>query len=307
MSILVVGSVALDTVETPFGRAERVLGGSANFFAAAASVFGPVEVVGVVGDDYPFAELDFLRERGVDFSGVEQVPGESFFWEGKYSYDLNNRDTLETRLGVFADFKPSIPEASRDTPFVFLGNIHPELQLDVLDQVDSPKFVACDTMNFWIEGSREPLEKLLGRVDLIFLNDGEARQLSGEHNLLKAARWIQERGPKYVVVKKGEHGAVLYGPDWLFFAPGYPLEEVFDPTGAGDAFAGGFIGSLAGNGEMDREAFRQAMIFGSATGSFACEKFSVDRFRDLARFDVAQRVAEFREMTTFEYDLEPAE
>ncbi len=307
MSILVVGSVALDTVETPFGRAERVLGGSANFFAAAASVFGPVEVVGVVGDDYPFADLDFLRERGVDFSGVEQVAGESFFWEGKYSYDLNNRDTLETRLGVFADFKPNIPAASRNTPFVFLGNIHPSLQIDVLDQVDSPKFVACDTMNFWIEGSREPLVELLGRVDLICLNDSEARQLSGEHNLLKAARWIQAHGPKYVVVKKGEHGAVLYGPDWMFFAPGYPLEEVFDPTGAGDAFAGGFMGSLAGAGAFDRDAFRQAMIFGSATGSFACEKFSVDRFRDLTSLDVAQRVAEFQEMTAFEHELEPAE
>ena len=305
MSILVVGSVALDTVETPFGRAERVLGGSANFFAAASSVFGPVEVVGVVGDDYPFSDLDFLRERGVDFSGVEQVAGESFFWEGKYTYDLNNRDTLETRLGVFADFKPNIPAASRSTPFVFLGNIHPSLQLDVLDQVESPRFVACDTMNFWIEGSREPLVELLGRVDLIFLNDAEARQLSGEHNLLKAARWIQAHGPRYVVVKKGEHGAVLYGPDWMFFAPGYPLEEVFDPTGAGDAFAGGFMGSLAGAREFDRDAFRQAMIFGSATGSFACEKFSVDRFRNLTKLDVAQRVAEVREMTAFEHELEP--
>ena len=303
MSILVVGSVALDTVETPFGKAERVLGGSANFFAAAASLFSPVRVVGVVGNDYPLDQLDFLKERGVDLSGVEQADGDSFFWAGKYSFDLNNRDTLVTELGVFADFQPKIPDAHRDSPFVFLGNIHPSLQLDVLDQVDDPKLVACDTMNFWIEGTRDELLKVLERVDVVLLNDAEARQLSGEHNLLKAARWIQDHGPEYVVVKKGEHGAVLYGPDWLFFAPGYPLEEVFDPTGAGDSFAGGFLGALAGAKTLDHDAFRQAMIFGSAAGSFACERFSVDRFRDLTPMDVARRVAEFREMTAFELDL----
>ncbi len=306
MSILVVGSVALDSVETPFGKAERVLGGSANFFAAAATLFGPVRVVGVVGNDYPTEQLDFLEARGADFSGVETAEGESFFWAGKYSYDLNSRDTLETRLGVFADFQPQIPQAFRDSPIVFLGNIHPELQLDVLDQVDSPRLVACDTMNFWIEGSREPLLEVLRRVDMILLNDAEARQLSGEHNLLKAARWIQALGPEYVVIKKGEHGAVLYANDWMFFAPGYPLEDVFDPTGAGDAFAGGFLGSLAGADRIDHEALRQAMIFGSATGSFACERFSVDRFRELHAGDVARRVSEFREMTAFEHELEAA-
>lgn len=304
MSVLVVGSVALDSVETPFGKAERVLGGSANYFAAAASLFGGVRVVGVVGDDYPVGDLAFLRDRGVDFSGVLTAPGESFFWAGKYSYDLNNRDTLETRLGVFADFEPAIPEGFRDARMVFLGNIDPGLQLRVLDQVSKPDLVACDTMNFWIEGRRDTLLEVLERVDVVLLNDAEARQLSGEHNLLRAARWIQDLGARYVVVKKGEHGAILYGPDWMFFAPGYPLEEIFDPTGAGDSFAGGFMGSLAGESSLDRAAFRRAMIYGSATGSYAVERFSVERFRELTPLEVARRVEEFREMTTFEHELE---
>lgn len=304
MSILVVGSVALDSVETPFGTAERVLGGSANYFAAAASLFGGVKVVGVVGEDYPMERLDFLRSRGVDFSGVSSAPGESFFWSGRYSYDLNSRDTLETRLGVFADFRPVIPRDFRDSRFVFLGNIDPVLQLEVLDQVDAPGLVACDTMNFWIEGKRDELVELLKRVDVAFMNDAEVRQLSGEHNLLQAARWIQELGVRYVVVKKGEHGAILYAREWMFFAPGYPLEEVFDPTGAGDAFAGGFLGCLAGESSLDRQAFRRAMIYGSAAGSYAVEAFSVDRFRGLTSLEVARRVEEFREMTTFEHELE---
>ncbi len=304
MSILVVGSVALDTVETPFGRAERVLGGSANYFAAAASLFGGVQVVGVVGEDYPLERLDFLRERGVDYSGVVEASGESFFWEGVYSYDLNNRETVDTRLGVFADFKPVIPAAFRRTHFVFLGNIDPVLQLEVLDQVEDPAMVACDTMNYWIEGRRDELVEVLGRVDVALMNDAEARQLSGEHNLLRAARWIQDLGVRYVVLKKGEHGAILYGPDWLFFAPGYPLEEVFDPTGAGDAFAGGFLGALVTETAVTRPALRRAVMYGSAAGSFSVEAFSVDRFRELTVLEVVQRVEEFREMTTFEHELE---
>jgi sugar/nucleoside kinase (ribokinase family) len=307
MSILVVGSVALDTVETPFGRAERVLGGSANYFAAAASLFGGVKVVGVIGDDYPMEKLDFLKERGVDFSGVVQAEGESFSWSGKYSFDLNHRDTLETRLGVFADFEPDIPEAFRRSRFVFLGNIDPVLQLRVLDQVEDPAMVACDTMNFWIEGRREPLLEVLSRVDVAFMNDAEARQLSGEHNLLHAARWIQSLGVRYVVLKKGEHGAILYAPEWLFFAPGYPLEEIFDPTGAGDAFAGGFLGSLVSESGVDHDALRRAVIYGSAAGSYAVEAFSVDRFRTLDALDLMQRVREFQEMTAFEHDLEEVE
>ncbi|RMH21628.1 MAG: sugar kinase, partial [Gemmatimonadetes bacterium] len=223
MSVLVVGSVALDSVETPFGTAERVLGGSAVFFSAAASIFCPVQVVGVVGDDYPWDELDFLRERGVDLSGVERTPGESFFWAGRYAYDLNSRDTLETRLGVFAEFSPRIPEDFRSPRFLFLGNIDPVLQLDVLRQVERPELVVCDTMNYWIEGSREALDRLLGRVDVLMVNDAEARQLAEHHNLLKAARRIHAMGPRIVIVKKGEHGAILFAEDWIFFAPGYPL------------------------------------------------------------------------------------
>ena len=245
MSLLVVGSVALDTVETPFGRAEDALGGSATFFSAASSLFSPVQVVGVVGDDYPVEALRFLEERGVDLSGVERAEGESFRWSGVYSFDLNSRETLETRLGVFADFTPKIPEAFRDTELVFLGNIDPELQINVLEQVRRPRFVACDTMNLWIDIKRERLLDLLGRVDLLLVNDGEARQLSGDFNLARAARWIMDRGPRYLIIKKGEHGAILFTPNGVFFAPGYPLEEVFDPTGAGDAFAGGFAAALA--------------------------------------------------------------
>ena len=271
MSILVVGSVALDSVETPFGSADRVIGGSAVFFSAAASLLSPLHVVGVVGDDYPFEELDFLSERGADLSGVEHAPGESFFWAGRYTYDLNSRDTLETRLGVFADFKPRVPEAARDSKYVFLGNIDPVLQMEVLDQVRAPTSVICDTMNYWIEGSREALVELLGRVDILMVNDAEARQLAGDHSLVRAARWIQERGPRIVVIKKGEHGAILFGSDWVFFVPGFPLESIFDPTGAGDSFAGGFVGYMASVDSQEPEDLKRAMVYGSAMGSFAVE------------------------------------
>ncbi|HKJ92528.1 MAG TPA: PfkB family carbohydrate kinase, partial [Longimicrobiales bacterium] len=239
MSLLVVGSVALDSIETPFGRADDTIGGSATFFSAAASLFHPVQLVGVVGSDYPTEELAFLSDRGVDLAGLDRAEGESFRWSGVYSYDLNTRETLETRLGVFAEFRPRIPSQFRDAQWVFLGNIDPELQLDVLEQIHTPGLVACDTMNYWIEGKRDALLELLKRVDLLLVNDGEARELTGEHNLLQAARWIQDRGPRFVVVKKGEHGAILFTSETIFFAPGFPLEEVFDPTGAWDAFAGG--------------------------------------------------------------------
>lgn len=304
MSILAVGSVALDSVETPFGTAERVLGGSAVFFSSAASLLCPVRIVGVVGDDYPFDKLDFLQERGVDLSGIERTEGDSFFWAGRYSYDLNSRDTLDTQLGVFADFKPDIPESFRDSEFVFLGNIDPVLQLDVLTQMRAPEIVVCDTMNYWIEGSREALLALLESVDVLMVNDAEARQLSGEHNLLTAARWIQARGPRLVVVKKGEHGAILYGPDWVFFIPGYPLEVVFDPTGAGDAFAGGFLGHLATVSSPTPEDYKRAMVYGSAMGSFAVESFSVDRFQTLRNGEILERIMQFKEMTAFEHRLE---
>jgi sugar/nucleoside kinase (ribokinase family) len=300
MSLLVVGSIALDTVETPFGRAEDALGGSATFFAAAASCFGPVQVVGVIGDDFPADALGFLTERDVDLAGVESKAGESFRWSGIYSFDLSTRETLETRLGVFADFAPRIPDEFRETEWVFLGNIDPVLQIDVLEQIHRPHFVACDTMNFWIDGSRDALLQLLGRVDLLLVNDAEARQLSGDFNLARAARWIQAQGPRYVIVKKGEHGAILFTPTGTFFAPGYPLEEVFDPTGAGDAFAGGLIGYLSQVGRVDDAELRRAVVYGSAMGSFAVERFSVERFRDLTVDEIHDRVRQFLEMTSFQ-------
>ena len=304
MSILVVGSVALDTVETPFGRADDALGGSATFFSAAASLFGAVQLVGVVGDDYPVEALGFLAERGVDLSGLEQAKGESFRWSGVYSFDLNSRETLETRLGVFADFEPKIPEAFRDAEWVFLGNIDPELQINVLEQVHRPRFVACDTMNLWIEIKRSRLIDLLGRVDLLMVNDAEARQLSGMANLSKAARWILERGPRYLIIKKGEHGAILFTPHSTFFAPGYPLEDVFDPTGAGDAFAGGFMAHLAQSGRLEDNDLRRAVVYGSVLGSYAVEKFSVERFKDLSVDEIEERVRHFREMTVFELPVD---
>jgi sugar/nucleoside kinase (ribokinase family) len=300
MSLLVVGSVALDTVETPFGRAEDALGGSATFFSAAASLLHPVQLVGVVGDDYPVEALDFLSERNVDLTGLERAKGESFRWSGVYSYDLNSRETLETRLGVFADFTPKIPEQFRDAEWVFLGNIDPELQINVLDQVHAPRFVACDTMNLWIEIKRTRLLELLGRVDLLMVNDSEARQLAGTANLSRAARWIMERGPRYLIIKKGEHGAILFTPHSTFFAPGYPLEDVFDPTGAGDAFAGGFMAHVAQCGRLDDGDLRRAVVYGSVLGSFAVEKFSVERFKDLTVDEIEERVRAFREMTVFE-------
>jgi sugar/nucleoside kinase (ribokinase family) len=300
MSLLVVGSVALDTVETPFGRAEDALGGSATFFSAAASLLHPVQLVGVVGDDFPTDALGFLAERGVDLAGLETAPGESFRWSGVYSYDLNSRETLQTRLGVFADFKPKIPAQFADAEWVFLGNIDPELQIGVLDQVRSPKFVACDTMNLWIELKRDRLLDLLGRVDLLLVNDAEARQLSGQHNLTKAARFIMDRGPRYLIIKKGEHGAILFTPHSVFFAPGYPLEEVFDPTGAGDAFAGGFMAHLARAGALEDGDLRRAVVYGSVLGSFAVERFSIERFRDLTAEEIEERTRAFREMTVFE-------
>jgi sugar/nucleoside kinase (ribokinase family) len=300
MSLLVVGSVALDTVETPFGRVEDALGGSAVYFSASASLFAPVKLVGVVGDDYPLDQLDFLAERGVDLSGLTRAPGESFRWSGAYRFDLNAAETLETRLGVFASFKPHIPESFRSAGCVLLANIDPVLQLEVLDQVEDPEFVACDTMNFWIEWKRDELLKLLERVDLLFANDAEVRQLSRETNLARAGRWIQRHGPRYVVIKKGEHGAILFTPDSVFFAPGYPLEEVFDPTGAGDCFAGGFMGYLARCEDFTEHDMRRAMIYGSAMGSFAVERFSVERLKDLTSSEIDERVRQFRQMTEFE-------
>ncbi|NIP80907.1 MAG: sugar kinase, partial [Gemmatimonadetes bacterium] len=288
-------------VETPFGRTSDALGGSAVFFSAAAALFHPVRLVGVVGGDYPAEQLGFLATRGVDLSGLAWAEGDSFRWSGYYDYDLNTAVTLETRLGVFADFRPKIPESFRDAEWVFLANIDPDLQLEVLDQVRAPRLVACDTMNFWIDAKKESLVRLLERVDVLLINDAEIRALSGDYNLVGAARWVHERGPRLIVVKKGEHGAMLFTPEMVFFAPGYPLEEVFDPTGAGDAFAGGFLGYLAQAGTTDPEELRRAMIYGSALGSFAVERFGVERLVGLTPPEVHERVAAFREMTAFEH------
>ena len=300
MTVLVVGSVALDSVETPFGKAENVIGGSGTFFSASASLLSPVQLVGVVGDDYPMDQLEPLRARGVDMAGLEQAKGESFRWRGRYRHDLNSAETLETRLGVFSHFSPKIPPQFRDAPFVFLANIDPRLQLDVLRQVQRPKLVACDTMNFWIESRRPDIVELIKHVDLITLNDGEARQLTDCSNLLKAARWIMERGPRMVIIKKGEHGAFLFKEKSIFFAPAYPLEDVFDPTGAGDSFAGGFMGYLARSGDLSDANLRRAVVYGSAMGSFAVEKFSVQRLLELTPSDITSRVADFRKLVAFE-------
>ena len=304
MSLLVVGSVALDSVETPFGRTEHALGGSAVFFGCAGSLLYPVQVVGVVGRDYPMAELQRLASRGLDLRGVTVADGESFRWAGKYGFDLQTRDTLETRLGVFANFRPVIPEPFRDAGYVFLGNIDPELQLEVLEQVHKPKLVACDTMNYWIQGKRTALLKLLEHVDVLLVNDSEVRELSGDWHIHRAARWVLERGPKYVVVKKGEHGAVLVEKDRIFYVPAFPLDDVFDPTGAGDSFAGGFMAHLARTDDVSDANLRLAMVYGSAMGSFAVERFSVGRFEEITTADVDARVRAYKDLVHF--DLAPA-
>jgi sugar/nucleoside kinase (ribokinase family) len=300
VSVLVVGSVALDSVETPFGKADNVLGGSATFFAASASHFAPVQVVGVVGSDFPVEQLEPLRARGVDLGGLEHAEGESFRWRGRYRHDLNTAETLETRLGVFSHFRPKIPPQFRNAPFVFLGNIDPRLQLDVLKQVEKPRLVACDTMNFWIESRRADLLALLPHVDILTVNDAEARQLTEEVNLLKAARWIMARGPKHVVIKKGENGAFMFSPNTVFFAPAYPLEEVFDPTGAGDSFAGGFIGYLARSGDLGADSLKRAVVYGSAMGSFAVERFSIGRMLEIKMTDIYERVEQIRQLVSFD-------
>lgn len=305
MSILAIGSVALDSVETPDATVDRVIGGSAVFFCAAASLLAEVRVVGVVGDDYPLDRLRFLEARGTDFEGLAQLPGESFFWAGRYTEGFRTRETTETRLGVFASFDPRVPASWVDSPFVFLGNIDPVLQLGVLDQVRSPVLVAADTMNFWIERTPEPLLAVLPRLDLLFLNDEEAMQIAGVADLAVAARWIRERGPELVVVKRGEDGAALFGPGWTLSCRGYPVRRVVDPTGAGDAFAGGFMGFLARAGSKGRDDLSGALAHGAAMGSFAVEAFSIDRFRDLPRDEVDGRAASLADMTTTVHEPPP--
>jgi len=295
--------VALDSVETPDGAVDRVIGGSAVFFCAAASLLGGVRVVAVVGDDYPLEQLRFLEARGVDFEGLAQLPGESFFWSGRYGEGFRTRETTETRLGVFGAFDPRIPAAWSESEFVFLGNIDPALQLGVLDQVRSPALVAADTMNFWIERTREPLLEVLARLDVLFVSDEEAVQLAGLDDLAAAAGWIRERGPGLVVVKRGKEGAVGFHPDWTLSCPGYPVARVIDPTGAGDAFAGGFMGFLARVGSWGRKDLAGALAHGAAMGSLAVEAFSIDRFRDPQPGEAGRRAATLAGSTTIEEGL----
>jgi sugar/nucleoside kinase (ribokinase family) len=303
MPLLVVGSIALDSVETPFGRREEVLGGSATYFATAASFFGPVRLVATVGEDFPEEHVAFLAGRGVDLAGLEKRPGRTFRWKGRYDFDLNQAHTLDTQLNVFADFEPELPAGYRGTDYVFLGNIDPDLQRRVLDQIRSPRFVACDTMNFWIESKRESLLRTLRRVDMLFVNDAEARQLSGEHNVVRAARRILSFGPRALVVKRGEYGALLFTGDHVFAASAYPLPALFDPTGAGDSFAGGFMGYLASRGREDVDVMRRAIVLGGVLASFAVEQFSLERLKALADDEIRARYAEFRQLTHFD-DLE---
>ena len=300
MAILVVGSVAFDSVKTPFGEREHILGGAATYFSVAASFFTDVRVVGVVGDDFGAKEEAVFRERGVDITDVERVPGQqSFHWRGEYGYDLNVARTLDTQLNVFADFKPRLSADARGVQYLFLANIQPDLQLEVRRQVNA-KIVAADTMNYWIEKTRPQLESTLKEVDILIINDTEARELAGEANLVRAARRILTMGPKRLVVKQGEYGAVMFTPDSYFSAPAYPLEDVFDPTGAGDSFAGGFMGYLAATGADDEEAMRRAIIFGSVMASFNVEDFSCERMRRLTYEEIAGRARRLRQITYFE-------
>ena len=300
MSILAVGSVAFDTLKTPFGEVDKILGGAVSHFALAASFFTQVNVVAVVGDDFTDKERDVFKGRSIDLSGLQTAPGKTFRWGGEYSYDLNERTTLFTELNVFENFKPTIPNDYQASDFVFLGNIHPMLQVDVVKQVKSPKLIAADTMNYWIDGTPKELREMLRHVDVLLINDAETRQLSEEYNLVRAAEKIHKLGPKTLVVKRGEHGVLLFNENHRFAAPAYPLETVFDPTGAGDTFAGGFMGYLASRPSVDDQALRQAIIFGSTLGSFCVEDFGTRRLESLSREDVVARYREFKKLTHFE-------
>lgn len=304
MDLLVVGSVGLDYVETPFGKIENALGGAATYIALTASYFSkPVRLVGVVGDDFPQEHIDMLDEHLVELDNLEIVKGgKTFRWGGKYHYDLNVRDTLYTELNVFENFDPKIPEKSKENSFVILGNIQPSLQLSVINQLKGNNFIVCDTMNLWIDIALDDLKKVLKHVNVLIINDGEARLLSKEANLIKAARIIREMGPEYLIIKKGEHGALLFYNDTVFSAPAYPLESIFDPTGAGDTFLGGFAGYLHNSIDMSIENMKRAVIYGSAMASFCVEKFSTKGLEELDNLQIHDRFLEFRELSRFDDD-----
>ena len=300
MSLLVVGSVAFDGIESPYGKVERALGGAATYFAVAASYFTHVNLVGIVGDDFSKEDAQIFRGRRIDTEGLERTAGKTFFWAGRYSENLNERVTLTTDLNVFATFKPKLPDKYRDSKYVFLANIAPDLQRDVLHQVKKrPAIVALDTMNYWIERTNAELRETLKHVDILMINDSETRQLSSEHNLLRAAKHIFKMGPSTLVVKRGEYGAMLVDKRGVFCVPAFPLEEPHDPTGAGDSFAGGFMGYLAGVGQKSDAALRRAMVYGSVMGSFTVEKFGLDRLRHLKRNQIHARARHFAKLTQF--------
>jgi sugar/nucleoside kinase (ribokinase family) len=301
MSLLVVGSVAFDDVETPLGKRERALGGSATYFSLSASQHAPVQLVAVVGEDFGAREMGVFQGRPIDVQGLERKPGASFHWKGAYAWDFNEAKTLETHLNVFADFHPKLPEAYRHSPYLFLGNIAPELQLDVVRQMAArPKWIALDTMNYWINGSRTALERVLQEVDILLVNDGEVRALTGERQNARAYQRVREMGPRILVVKHGEFGVSLFTPEGVFAAPAYPLEEVVDPTGAGDTFAGGFLGFLARNGRMDFPVLKHATLAGSVMASFTVERFSTERLESVTPSDIQRRLSLFSDMIRVE-------
>lgn len=300
MSLLVVGSIAFDSVKTPFGEVEEVLGGSATYFSTSASYFTDVSIVAVVGTDFPERYLKFLKSKRIDIEGIERREGKTFRWKGEYGYDLNEARTLDTQLNVFQSFKPKLPESYKHKKVVFLANIDPDLQREVLGQVNNPLLVACDTMNYWIEGKRESLLETLKQVDILLINDSEARELAMEPNLIKAAKRILSFGPRTVVVKRGEYGVLMFRNDRIFSAPAYPLDSVFDPTGAGDCFAGGFMGYLANTMNFEESNLRRAIIFGSVMASFNVEAFSLERIKSLDYSEIEARFREFKSLTHFE-------
>ncbi|MFZ9386552.1 MAG: PfkB family carbohydrate kinase [Chitinophagaceae bacterium] len=306
MSLITVGTMAFDAIETPFGKVERIVGGSAVYVAYAASNFvKPVQQISIIGDDFPKEELDELRSRGVHLDGVEVVKGKkSFFWSGRYHEDMNSRDTLVTDLNVLADFDPEIPDSYQGAEFLMLGNLHPKTQLNVIQELrERPKLIAMDTMNFWIDSAMSELKIVLRYVDMLIVNDAEARQLTGLFSLVKAAKAIMQMGPKYLIIKKGEHGALLFHGDDVFFSPALPLEDVFDPTGAGDTFAGGFMGHLAKSNDISFDNMKRAIIVGSAMASFCVEKFGPTRLKEVTPLEIDARLRQFKELVNFEIEL----
>lgn len=299
MSILVVGTVAFDSIETPFGSAERILGGSASYFALGASFFAPVRIVGVIGQDFPQEYLDLFSRRQIDLEGIKKAQGDTFHWRGKYHEDINVRDTLELHLNVLAGFVPDLPARYRDAEYVFLGNIDPLMQLEVLNQIRCMRLVVCDTMDHWIRESLDGLRQVLKRIEMLVINDSEARLLSGQANIVRAAREILKMGPKVVLVKRGEYGVLQFSDSSIFATPAYPLEEVFDPTGAGDSFAGGFLGQLARSGDLTQQGIRRAIVYGSVVASFTVEDFGVKRLASIGLQDIEERYRSFAQLTDF--------